>query len=206
MSPEQITETKSVTAQSDIYSLGVILWQMVTGQKPYDTNTLSNFQLQTKIVNETLALTRTIWDKNIQKATHKNIDNRYTRSDLFLNDLQYQELLKDDKTIFENKDEVRVALLNEVTTNVTLNAEKIQDSKIVELNDVKVIKVVFKGEWFLVDAYTEVYVNERLILKSSVKKGFNFEIDNVEHLPEIKFKIPLKKKILEIPKLNLNWV
>ena len=105
MSPEQVNETKSVTAQSDIYSLGVVLWQMVMGQKPYDTKTLSNFQLQSKIVNENLALTNTNWDTSIQKATHKNLDNRYTSAQLFLNDLQNPESIKDDKTIFEKTDD-----------------------------------------------------------------------------------------------------
>lgn len=77
MSPEQITETRSVTPQSDIYSLGVVLWQMVTGKKPYDTKTLSSFHLQTKIVTERLGETNTIWDKVIQKATAKEGQNRF---------------------------------------------------------------------------------------------------------------------------------
>lgn len=77
MSPEQITETSSVTPQSDIYSLGVVLWQMVTGKKPYDTKTLSSFHLQTKIVTERLGETNTIWDKVIQKATAKEGQNRF---------------------------------------------------------------------------------------------------------------------------------
>jgi serine/threonine-protein kinase len=77
MSPEQIIETKSVTAQSDIYSLGVVLWQMTMGEKPYDSQTISNFQLQTKIVNEPLPLTNTNWDSCIQKATHKEPSHRY---------------------------------------------------------------------------------------------------------------------------------
>ena len=77
MSPEQIHETRSVTPRSDIYSLGVVLWQMVTGQKPYSTETLSAFQLQTKIVNEPLPLTGTNWDNLIQKATEKDSQHRY---------------------------------------------------------------------------------------------------------------------------------
>jgi hypothetical protein len=117
MSPEQVNETKSVTAQSDIYSLGVVLWQMVMGQKPYDIKTLSTFQLQSKIVNENLALTNTSWDASIQKATHKNLDSRYTSAQLFLNDLQNPAAVKidktafkknDDKTIFENKEEATI--------------------------------------------------------------------------------------------------
>jgi serine/threonine protein kinase len=88
MSPEQITETKSVTAQSDIYSLGVVLWQMVTGKKPYDTKTLSNFQLQTKIVTERLAETNTSWDRIIQRATEKEALNRYSSSTELKQDLE----------------------------------------------------------------------------------------------------------------------
>ena len=78
MSPEQIHETRRVTPRSDIYSLGVVLWQMVTGQKPYSTETLSAFQLQTKIVNEPLPLTGTNWDSLIQKATEKDSQHRYS--------------------------------------------------------------------------------------------------------------------------------
>jgi serine/threonine protein kinase len=77
MSPEQITETKSVTAQSDIYSLGVVLWQMVTGKRPYDTKTLSSFLLQSKIVTEPLENTNTMWDRIISKATAKQPKDRY---------------------------------------------------------------------------------------------------------------------------------
>ena len=54
MSPEQVKSTKDVTSQSDIYSLGVVLWQMVMGKKPYETSTISTWELQTKIVTEPL--------------------------------------------------------------------------------------------------------------------------------------------------------
>jgi sulfatase modifying factor 1 len=77
MSPEQIHESQSVTAQSDIYSLGVVLWQMVTGVKPYEAETLSDFELKTKINREKLVKTNTIWDAIIQKATEKEIDQRF---------------------------------------------------------------------------------------------------------------------------------
>ena len=76
MSPEQIKSTKDVTIQSDIYSLGVVLWEMVMGKRPYDTNTISTFELQTKIVTEPLLKTNTNWDYIIQKATAKDIGNR----------------------------------------------------------------------------------------------------------------------------------
>ena len=103
MSPEQITETRSVTAQSDIYSLGVVLWQMVTGKKPYDTKTLSNFQLQTKIVTEKLADTKTPWDSIIHKATAKDALNRHKNSE----ELK-QEVLDPSTSSFQDSDATQI--------------------------------------------------------------------------------------------------
>ena len=109
MSPEQIHETRSVTSQSDIYSLGVVLWQMVTGKKPYSTETLSAFQLQTKIVNEPLPLTGTNWDNLIQKATEKDSLHRYADISSFRSAWQKgqndfnERRDSGDKTIIEKK-------------------------------------------------------------------------------------------------------
>ena len=38
MSPEQLTDSKNVDRQTDIYSLGVALYQMLTGTKPFASN------------------------------------------------------------------------------------------------------------------------------------------------------------------------
>lgn len=78
MSPEQIKSTKAVRYQSDIYSLGVVLWEMIMRKKRYDVKTMSTFELQTKIVNEKLPLTNTPWDSIIKKATEKELSNRYS--------------------------------------------------------------------------------------------------------------------------------
>jgi serine/threonine protein kinase len=77
MSPEQVLETKTVNERSDIYSLGVVLWQMLAGKKPYDSNTLSTFQIQSKIVNEPLPLLNSVFDGIIQKCTAKEPGNRF---------------------------------------------------------------------------------------------------------------------------------
>ncbi|CAA6814263.1 MAG: Unknown protein [uncultured Aureispira sp.] len=78
MSPEQIKSTKNVSLQTDIYSLGVLLWQMVKGVAPYNISSISAFELQTQIVNEPLEPTHTIWDAIIKKATEKLPSDRYT--------------------------------------------------------------------------------------------------------------------------------
>ena len=90
MSPEQITETRSVTHLSDIYSLGVMLWQMVSGRKPYDGSTLSDYQLKNKIVNEALPLLNNNWDSLIQRATSKEVTSRYPDCRVWKNELHQQ--------------------------------------------------------------------------------------------------------------------
>jgi serine/threonine-protein kinase len=77
MSPEQIKSSKDVGPQTDIYSLGVVLWQMVTGKKPYDTSAISSFDMQLKIVHEDLPYTNSIWDACIKGATYKNTQLRF---------------------------------------------------------------------------------------------------------------------------------
>ncbi|MDZ4787087.1 MAG: WG repeat-containing protein [bacterium] len=56
MSPEQVQDPKRVDYRSDIYSLGVTFYHLVTGKPPYDTSTDSIFNIQLKIVREALIL------------------------------------------------------------------------------------------------------------------------------------------------------
>jgi serine/threonine protein kinase len=95
MSPEQVQSTKEVTSQSDIYSLGVVLWQMVMNKKPYNAENLSLVEIQIKIFQEPLALTKTIWDPFIQKATKKKLEDRYLNAKLFLK--SFNEFFSDNK-------------------------------------------------------------------------------------------------------------
>jgi len=57
------------------------LWQMITGQKPYDVKTASIFELQTKIVNEKLQFTSTIFDSIIELSTEKDLGLRFKNCD-----------------------------------------------------------------------------------------------------------------------------
>jgi serine/threonine-protein kinase len=99
MSPEQIKSTKDVTLQSDIYSLGVVLWQMASGKKPYDLTTLSTFEMQTKIVNEKLPLTGNVFDEIIQTTTHKELNNRFKNCKELINKLSNVQNPIFDKTL-----------------------------------------------------------------------------------------------------------
>ena len=130
MSPEQIKSTKCVTSQSDIYSLGVVLWQMVTGGKPYNIATTSTYEMQTKIVNEALPLTGTKWDKLIQQCTQKETSARYKS----VAEIKKNIAIIDSKeSIKESKAETTI-LENSIhkekpKTDYTVIEEKVQNGK-----------------------------------------------------------------------------
>jgi uncharacterized protein (TIGR02145 family) len=74
IAPEAITQSSPVSSKSDIYSFGVILWEMVSGKKAFD---FPYYEIPTRIVNEKLPLTNSSWDAIIQKATAKSPNDRF---------------------------------------------------------------------------------------------------------------------------------
>jgi len=90
MSPEQVMG-RDVDQRSDIYSLGVTLFEMLTGRLPFDTRTESEFDIQTKIVREPLSPIRSInpnisenLENVIIQATEKNVNYRFQSCEEFL--------------------------------------------------------------------------------------------------------------------------
>jgi serine/threonine protein kinase len=88
MSPQQV-QGKVLDRRSDIYSLGVLLFHMLTGQYPYDHN-MSEYEVYQKIINEALPDPREYYvgiSDNIygviQKATAKSPLQRYQSCDEF---------------------------------------------------------------------------------------------------------------------------
>jgi|GEM_PF-274252 len=82
--PEQIRR-EQVTPQTDIYSLGIVLYELLTGSRPFTDSTISD--LESRHINEPLpAVTETRpdvpheVDDVISKATDKDPLNRYTTS------------------------------------------------------------------------------------------------------------------------------
>ena len=80
MSPEQIKGMKDTTIHTDIYSVGVVIWQMVSGKLPYD---YPHYEIQSRVVSEYLPDTYSIWEEIIKKATHKEINKRFQDSNDF---------------------------------------------------------------------------------------------------------------------------
>lgn len=89
MSPEQV-KGEAVDERSDIYSLGVLLHQMLTGRAPYDATTLSELSIQNKVVNETLPRMKEFYpytsekvQKIVDKATEKTAKKRFQNCNEF---------------------------------------------------------------------------------------------------------------------------
>jgi len=58
MSPEQVEDPKRVEAPTDIYSLGVTFYHLLTRNPPYDATTDSAFKIQFQIVQDDLDLNK----------------------------------------------------------------------------------------------------------------------------------------------------
>ncbi|NLR94438.1 serine/threonine-protein kinase [Flammeovirga agarivorans] len=127
MSPEQIKSSKHIDKRSDVYSLGITLYQLLTRESAYNTNTLSEYDLIMKIVNEPLPLPSSkntnitpALDKVIQKATAKDPNARFESCEEFSYALNNLDEFNDSTIIEEepNFEETKIDTtpVNEVPT------------------------------------------------------------------------------------------
>ena len=88
MSPEQVKDTKNINHLSDIYSLGVTIYFLVTGKAPYSASD-SQFSIWTKIVQEPLPgiFDIGVWGTIVEMACKKDASDRYQNCTLFLQDV-----------------------------------------------------------------------------------------------------------------------
>ncbi|TAE07851.1 MAG: serine/threonine protein kinase, partial [Bacteroidetes bacterium] len=93
MSPEQV-KGQSVDARSDIYALGVTLFEMLTGRCPYNQHTLSEYDVYEKIIKEPLPRLRDFYpavsermQSIVDKATAKEPAQRFQSCEEFRNAL-----------------------------------------------------------------------------------------------------------------------
>ena len=126
MSPEHISNAK-ITVQSDIYSLGVTFWNMLTGKAPYQG--LSLAKIYSKIENEELPPIEKIYpfaskklNDIIKKATAKDPKKRYDSC------LSFMRAIEDLKKLLISK-------TNSKKTKLDINTEKNIDVRVKNVED-----------------------------------------------------------------------
>ncbi len=89
MSPEQIIG-RGIDHRADIYALGITLFEMITGQLPYNPELLSQFEMEQKIVSESLPKASAMYPPTspliqaaIDKATAKAKEDRFQSCEEF---------------------------------------------------------------------------------------------------------------------------
>jgi serine/threonine protein kinase len=170
MSPEQVKSTKEVTAASDIYSLGVVLWQLVMAKKPYEGDTLSTFEIQLKIVQEALEKTHSNWDPIIEKATAKNEKDRYASCSAWLAELNQgiQESptpSKNEATVIERFDATdKTVIEQDLTKDIMLEVSMLAPD-----GTLKYGFVDWRGNWIIQPMFDVVgYFDEQGLCRATI--------------------------------------
>jgi serine/threonine protein kinase len=101
MSPE-LVQGKTVDLRSDIYSLGVTLFQMLSGKEPYD-KTLPEFEIYNNIVHNPLPRVKDFYPRVsshvqdiIDKSTRKDPEERFDSCEQFLAALHPTKITKNE--------------------------------------------------------------------------------------------------------------
>ena len=101
MSPEQVKAVRDIDGRSDIYSLGVTLFEMLSGRLPYNTDTDSDYEVMNQIVAVDIPDPRSYYPHISEALIHvlnkmlmKDREARYSNIHELLADLKQENTFK----------------------------------------------------------------------------------------------------------------
>jgi uncharacterized protein (TIGR02145 family) len=180
MSPEQLTGSVNVDHRSDFYSLAVVIYQLKTGEIPFNgsiTNILDGKRFKS------IPKTKSFFDPIIQKASKKNPNERFSSAEEFKRDLirAYEKSKKKRKSyIYWILILVFLILVfyrqSEIQNNLSLEEKSIPDINYKKTNidsqksDDKIKTVRFDNQIWMVDNLkSKVFQNNNQILEAHNK-------------------------------------
>ena len=78
MSPEQVKDSKHIDYHTDVYSLAVTFVHLITGKKPYDSDTSSDFEISEQIVYKPMDMSNVppVWQNFLMPYLEKDPQQR----------------------------------------------------------------------------------------------------------------------------------
>ena len=225
MSPEHCNGDP-ITMYSDIYSLGVTLWQMVTGKAPYGGFTQG--QIYLKVATEQLPSIQSIYPNAslkmnaiIQKATHKNPKERFKTCAAFKKELvALKNQIKKAEKLIETSwlapqdivSNLTVKIANGIEADISVNNERhfgVEFSKSIDVsNGTATTVMVEKSGYKKIEQQIFLKKNEVLLFNLE-KKTFSFAliITGIQNniAPYLKNVKPNLNMLLTCLKLGSLW-